>query len=110
MDRACDRAEVRNFVRPRGVNRDARGNSWPPGSVSTSIEVGRKIHGHKFSAGSCARTAEDLRRVPFGGGTNRLRPRIDHAHRLAQVPRSNGEKRLQRKIELGTEAATDGRR
>ena len=44
MHGAGQRAVVRNMVGPRSVNRHARRNRWPPGGISSGIEIGGEVH------------------------------------------------------------------
>src|SRR5262249_48137920 len=91
-------------VRSPGVDRAARGNGWSPGRVSTGVKVSFHVERHKLAVIHCARTQIHSGRMALRSRHDGFRAGVNHPDGLSQMPRRDGNERLNGEVQLRAKA------
>ena len=96
---------MRDAIRAGGVDRNAGRHGRAPAGIGAGVEFAFEGHADNAAVAIGGEAAAHRGGVPLGGGDHGFMPGEDHAAWLAGLQHGKAEKRLQRDIQLGAEAA-----
>ena len=101
---------MRHAVGAGGMDRHPRRHRRSPAGIGAGVERAFEGHADEPAVGIGGKPAAHRRRMPLGRGNHRFMAGVDHPAGLSRLQYRKPQKRLQRHIELGAEAAARGGR
>ena len=110
VDGPAPRRDSRHGIGAGSVDRHAACHGRPPGGIGAGIEGGVECDRLQLAVAVAAETRLDRRGMALGARHHALRPLVDAGDRRAGEPGGERCERLDRDVELATEAAAAGAR